>query len=174
MPTAVPSIFPNLPEYLTKSIPEKRSETTSILSRFQKDYVLAEQVAAQFLESDKISSIFELNEKLQLEQNFPKNVSKLVTDEKIMFVSLKEDESGKPVIECSLTVAKDLNYEMWCKQISIPKSKVSHISKETIDSCSSVVNILAFLRNLCDQTADLSMSMLEQCANLLEKALPGN
>ena len=29
LPDAVPTIFPNLPKYLTKDVPEKRSETTS-------------------------------------------------------------------------------------------------------------------------------------------------
>ena len=94
LPDAVPSIFPNLPKYLTKSLPERRSDSTSKENRFKRQYDAVELEAEEFLAADQIVSLQELEEKLDLEDNLPKGILKLKGDNKLTLYSLTENDSG--------------------------------------------------------------------------------
>jgi hypothetical protein len=167
LPSAVPSIFPNLPHYFNKSVPAPRSETSTKESRFKKQADALEDASAKFLEADHICSLQELNQKLD-RQCLPKGLLELVSDEKITFLSVKEDARKRPTVLYSLTVLDSLQFSMWCHDIEIAPSKVSHISKdEKLSSCSRVLNIVAFLRNLSDEKELPVKYTVEHCVSLM-------
>ena len=70
LPDSVPSNFPGLPQYFNKTIPDRRSESTSREARFQKQNDANEVEVEEFLAADKVSSLQELQEKM--ENDIPK------------------------------------------------------------------------------------------------------
>ena len=70
LPNSVPSNFPGLPQYYNKTIPDRRSESTSREARFQKQNDANEVEVEEFLAADKVSSLQELQEKT--ENDIPK------------------------------------------------------------------------------------------------------
>ena len=151
-PDAVPSIFPNLPEHYSKTVPERRSETTSKESRFQRQYEAAELEAEIFLAADKVESLEELEEKLDNEETWPKDIMRLKGENKLTFYNIAENELGQPVVRYSLIITEDLKFIMWCKEVKVPLIKVSHICKDKkINSSSGVLNIIAFLKNFYEE-----------------------
>ena len=70
LPDSVPSNFPGLPQYYNKTIPDRRSESTSREARFQKQNDANEVEVEEFLAADKVSSLQELQEKM--ENDIPK------------------------------------------------------------------------------------------------------
>ena len=57
LPSSVPSNFPGLPQYFNKTIPDRRSESTSREARFQKQNDANEVEVEEFLAADKVSSL---------------------------------------------------------------------------------------------------------------------
>ena len=70
LPDSVPSNFPGLPQYFNKTTSDRRSESTSKEARFQKQYDANEVVVEEFLAADKISSLQEIQQKM--EDDIPK------------------------------------------------------------------------------------------------------
>ena len=70
LPDSVPSNFPGLPQHFNKTIPDRRSESTSREARFQKQNDANEVEVEEFLAADKIFSLHELQEKM--ENDIPK------------------------------------------------------------------------------------------------------
>ena len=66
LPDSVPSNFPGLPQYFNKTIPDRRSESTSREARFQKQNDANEVEVEEFLAADKIFSLQELQEKWKM------------------------------------------------------------------------------------------------------------
>jgi hypothetical protein len=61
---AVPSVFPNLPGYLSKAAPKERLESTSSSFRHQQAANALEEQCADFLAADKVSKLSDLQQKL--------------------------------------------------------------------------------------------------------------
>ena len=73
----------------------------------------------------------------------------------------------------SLIITEDLKFSMWCNETNIPPSKVAHICKDkVIDSCSCVLNILAFIRNLSEERVLPTSIAIEECIKILTKVIP--
>ena len=72
LPDSVPSNFPGLPQYYNKKIPDRRSESTSREAHFQKQNDANEVEVEEFLAADKVSSLQELQEKM--ENDIPKGI----------------------------------------------------------------------------------------------------
>ena len=157
LPDAVPTIFPNLPKYLTKDVPEKRSETTSKESRFQRQYDAMELEAEEFLSADLVASRDELEEKLEL----PLNTFRSKGENRLTLYCLSENDAGCPIVKYSLIIMENLQFSMWCHEVKISPSCVNHICKDNvINSCSSVLNILAVLKNMSEKETAPATSTL--------------
>ena len=66
---------------------------------------------------------------------------------------------------------EDLQFSMWCDDIKIPPSKVVHICFEKIYSCSSVLNILAFVKNMSEEKDVPPEITIDYCIKILLKNL---
>ena len=92
--------------------------------------------------ADLIETLDELEEKIKGEDSLPKDTSRNGKENKITFYPISEDKNEKNSVNYNLTIKEDLKFSMWCKEVKIASSKVAHICKDKINSCSSVVNIL--------------------------------
>ena len=62
---------------------------------------------------------------------------------------------------------------MWCNEIEIHPFKVAHIfKKKMIDSVTSVLNVIAFLKNMSEEKLPPPTDTVEYCVSVLEKVLP--
>ena len=62
---AVPSIFPNLPSYLSKPEPVQRGSSSTSSERHKRQYELMEQQTNDFMESLKIQRLSDIGDKLE-------------------------------------------------------------------------------------------------------------
>ena len=102
-----------------------------------------------------------------------KEITKIVAENKIKLYALKEDDVGRPFINYSLVVKEDLHFSMWCNEVEISPTKVAqHCKQEKVDSFVGVLNILAHLKRIAEDTALLSTNTVQYCTYLLEKITP--
>ena len=168
---AVPSIFPNLPKHFNKSLPERRSESTSKDARFKRKDDANELANTEFLAANNIASLEELINKL--DTDFPRNTIKHVADNKLTLYSMKEDQNGCPVVRYSLVINEDLTFSMWCNEVKIPFTKVAHLCKDgKVNSLTGVHNILVILKNMTDEKSMQATDVIKYCISLLEKVIP--
>ena len=88
-----------MPDYYTKPLPGRRSETTSKEARFQRQYEANELIIEEFFAADHINSFEELTEKLETEKNWPKNTLNLSSENKLTLYAIKENDSGRPMVK---------------------------------------------------------------------------
>lgn len=173
LPNSVPSHFPGLPKYLNKTVPDRRSESTSKDARFKTQYDANELAVQEYFENDKISSMQELVQKLDSSE-IPKIIVKHVAENKITLYALKEDNNGRPFVNYCIVIKEDLQISMWCNDVELSPNKVAqHLSKEKkVNSCVGILNILTFLKNMAEDKGLQSTNTVEYCISLLEKIIP--
>ena len=127
-----------------------------------------ESANSDFLAADIVSTLQELNEKI--EPDLPKDILKLANENKVTYYVLKEDDNGRPFVNYSLKIKEDLQFSMYCNEVEISPTKVAHLCKnKKVNSCSGVVNILVYLKNMSEDKALLSTNTVEYCTTILEK-----
>ena len=130
-----------------------------------------ESANSDFLAADIVSTLQELNEKI--EPDLPKDILKLANENKVTYYVLKEDDNGRPFVNYSLKIKEDLQFSMYCNEVEISPTKVAHLCKnKKVNSCSGVVNILVYLKNMSEDKALLSTNTVEYCTTILEKIEP--
>ena len=73
-----------------------------------------ESANSDFLAADIVSTLQELNEKI--EPDLPKDILKLVKENKVTYYVLKEDDNGRPFVNYSLKIKEDLQFSMYCNE----------------------------------------------------------
>ena len=102
-----------------------------------------------------------------------KEITKIVAENKIKLYALKEDDVGRPFINYSLVIKKDLYFSMWCNNTEIsPKKVAQHCKQNKVTSCVGVLNILAYLKGIAEEKGLQSTNTVEYCISLLEKSIP--
>ena len=166
---AIPSKFPGIPAYLSRTIPKRRSGHALMDSRQEQSRIQNEKNEAEFLLSDQVNSFESLaNSTLDFPSSW--NIVSLKTEESIVLEEISFNEEGKPVLWFSLTIFKSLNFKLVKGGIFLPASKVKHICKNIINRFSEIVNILAYLR------ADASLEnekcdKVHHCIHLLDSLM---
>ena len=173
LPDAIPSQFPDLPKYYSKSVPDRRSESTSRQARFQREYDAAELAHQNFLEADVVTSLEDLEERLKVEKDLSKDIQMLKGDNKLTLYSLAENDLGRPFVKYSLVVKEDLQFSMFCGEVKMPQSKVAHLcSKNAVKSFEGFLNILSNLRISSNENIAPPRDIIEHCFSLLNDAIP--
>lgn len=167
-PTAVPSIFPNLPKYMSKNIARPRLDNSSS-SRHQQVYERYEAAAEEFLAEENVSSLHELQQKLD-RSCVPSGILEIMTDHGLVFYSLSIDDLGKFRVKYSLRINDSLDFQIFVQDVCLKASKSEHIVHGAISSCSEVLNLLAFAKASYEAGLDTE-DTIHQCTELLESLL---
>ena len=146
--TAVPSKFPNLPHYYSKSISVPRSSASSTASRFQKEENIQNQKNELFLKSDVVTCLSDLIEKLK---NEPSLSETDIICQKTCIALIKTEISPNfgAITKCSLVINEQLEFSAFVKQNHLPATTFSHIFNKRnnkIKTVSQAVNIWAFVK----------------------------
>jgi hypothetical protein len=109
---AVPSQFPNVPAYYSKEAAPTRTETSTSLSRRERQSKAMEDAASEFLKIDEVSSLAELKEKLD-RSCLPADVIEVARPNELLFLSIADNTMKKPVVAYSFIVHDSLSFDMW-------------------------------------------------------------
>ena len=169
---AVPSKFPNCPSYLSNFKVEPRGASTSSSARREREAEKAEAAAEAFLIADEISSLTELNEKLDY-SCLPSGVTVVKEeDEEITFLGLQKDSVAGPTVAYSLLINSSLQITLYSHGVKLSTDNVTHISAfGKVCSCAEVLNIVSFLKAKSEESLPTN-DTIEYCATLLESLLP--
>ena len=168
-PTAVPSIFPNLPSYFNRNVPKPRSDNSSS-ARHQFVYDIHEAAAEQFLFDDNVATLNEIEEKLD-RSCLPTGILEVMTDCGLVFYSLSVNEYGKMRVKYSLKINESMEFQVFVEDVCLNASKFEHImDEETISTCSEVLNLLAFAKSSAEMGLDAE-DIVSHCCTLLESLL---
>jgi len=167
-----------LPRYLSASKPKERPGTSSSTARHERQAQAVEEEAEFFLAQDNVENFEQLS--TNLPEDFPPswNVITLKNDEKIFLDEVSFNEDGKPTFRFSLSVNTNLELCLFSKDISVPVSKISHITGNgRISRHSDIVNILAFLNSYSEmppEPEDVINSCLLKLNGLSENVFEGD
>ena len=127
----------------------------------------------EFLAEDDISSLKELEEKLNKEENL--DILKVRNENKLTIYSLKENDFGRPVIKYSLIITEDLKFSMWANEVKVPLAKVKGLfTNEKVTTLSGVLNILVRVKNMSEEKKSVTNSenTIKHCSQLLTEITP--
>ncbi len=144
----MPSIFPNLPSYLSRKLPEPRASTSSAESRREKEAEREAEKVKEKLEKDKIATFDELTARIK-EIDLPDNVHVIPRADSVLFISFKDATNNEPInIRYYLEITTTLDYTMAVGSCKIPQRRVNHINNgDKVKTFSAVSRILSFLQD---------------------------
>lgn len=143
---AVPSVFPNLPQYFTRPQTKPRSGKATSSKRFEAEASMIERQSDEFLNVDKILSYEDLKEKFKKEGE-PIGFLTYETDQGLNII--KVSESLPPKITDSIIVHKSLNVSVYHNDRLVQQKKIHHIiPDDRLSHISQLVNLVAFVKNL--------------------------
>jgi len=167
---AIPTKFPGVPSYLSRTLPKKRSENSTSAGRLKQEGQRLEASIKQFLNEDRVEKFEDL---LSAKHEFPSSwkITSWESTDKIVLEEITFDEEEKPKFDYSLTIYRSLNFCLVKNDTVLSSAKVSKTFKESkIQRFSDVANILAYLRADSSQEQKKKDS-IDACISLLEKIL---
>ena len=135
-PSAVPTIFPNCPTFMTKSAAPIRSTTSSAASRFNREEISHELHVDAFFDDDKVSDLSDLTSKLKLSV-LPSGFFLSEVEAGVLKCLLNTDDI--PCISTSFFINFDLSWNAYRSNFNLPKSSLTILSS-TIETVSSVLH----------------------------------
>uniref|UniRef100_A0A0K2VC50 Zgc:153292 [Danio rerio] n=1 Tax=Lepeophtheirus salmonis TaxID=72036 RepID=A0A0K2VC50_LEPSM len=143
-PDAIPTMFPNLPSYLSTPAPTMRSTSCLSTERLIKQETQIKNEKILLLEKDKVKTLSQILEKIDTTL-IPTCVNVYKEEKCLIYYGMKI-ESDTPKIKFNLTIKDDLTYTMKIGKFKIPRNQVLEICPHSnIDKISQVHNILVFL-----------------------------
>ena len=130
---AIPTKFPNVPQYLSADKSELRSEASTSSERHKSVYDRAEAAAEAFLQQDEISSLDEL--RLRLDRScLPSGVVEIHQNNELYFIGFSKDLTKGPQVQYSLIIAETLEFTMFSSTVQVPRSNLTHHCSRNIRS----------------------------------------
>ncbi|QQP50769.1 Uncharacterized protein FKW44_011893 [Caligus rogercresseyi] len=154
---AVPFRSDNLPSYFSTSLPEPKSPTATSLSRHERAEQRVEDASEAFLRKDRISSLKDLQKKLD-RTCMPRGIVEVEQDGELLFISIDKDKDV-PMISFSMAVNESLEVRLCAHGLKVPMEKVSHLTG------------LESKVELCSQSRMPSNNVLKPCIDLLDGVL---
>ncbi len=160
--SAIPSVFPNLPTYLSTTPTATRSTAATSSSRLEKEQETLQTEIASFFAAEKCQSLEDLKEKVG-NVNLPDGVDTVVKDNKVCFFAMSTKREDPLHLVYSLSVFDDLSFDMTVLEEKVPMKKVYHLLESGQLTLTSISNILALLKNVAE--AKSTMEFLPDYVN---------
>lgn len=139
---ACPSIFPNLPSYLTSIPPPQR---TSPETKRRKICDREEEKFNDFLEMDKIDSFLDFKDNfLGFLKKLKYNISTISEESSVILYLTDFSDTDGLSIHFSIRITKDLICDLWCKNVNVAERDCEWIiPKKRLHRWSQLENILS-------------------------------
>ncbi|QQP39506.1 Putative LOC101234561, partial [Caligus rogercresseyi] len=166
---AVPTVFPNLPSYYTKSKPKPRGDNSS-QNRNDKTFQRHEKEAAAFLDGEKFSSVDEVMGRIDL-SCFPDVIVTKKNNALLIYQLAFSDNDHPPQMIFTIEIFHDLTFQVWIGQVISSRGSLLHIIRDDkLSSTGQLINLIAHARNKPDNQRT-EVDTYEQCYQLLEGTL---
>jgi hypothetical protein len=145
--TAVPSLFSNLPSYLSSPPPIPRSTSATAESRIRRYNDNVTQQVEEFYSDDVINTLDDLVEKFSSAPNKPSNYTVCRQSDSVCFISL--DTSSTPSIISCVNIHRTLSYTVHHSSVYLNNQEFSSFMQhwQTIHSFTDFLNLLAHLNS---------------------------
>lgn len=161
---AVPSVFPNYPEYLQRPRQRQRSGASSSSQRLEAENTRIESEIENFEESDVIEDLNSLLNKFNESLTKPSNFFLCPSENREKLVFLNVDTSAKPTLCQSVTVFDDLSFVVYDNHHTVIPPNVYETSMRF---CKRILRFSDFLNLLASVASVSSDPTIETVLNLL-------
>lgn len=166
---AIPSIFPTYPSYLNQAVVTERSTKATSDSRYEAEYVRNEEANATFLQSDRISSLEDITDKLSTYDKLPGGFLQLKESNFLLFVSI-DTKLPVPVIAASIRINTNMTV------VATVNNKIvknyDHIFSSHLTLLSQLVNLFSFIKASCmDNSLFETLHWIKMAQNCLDTFL---
>ena len=124
--TAIPSLLPDCPSYLSKNHPPERKTTVHAEKRRERAQKEQEKAIKEYFDEHKVTSFGELKQKMN-NIILPSGVSIIIQKEAIQFIALQNNSFNVPEVAFSLTVCEDLKFIMALNGIKASIKTLAHL-----------------------------------------------
>ncbi len=146
MPDAVPTIFPNLPAYLSKQTPPERKSGATSTERQAKENAQLQRDIDTFFDDDQIASLDSIKTNLH-KLTIPSEIEMIFKDNTVVFAHLHSAD-GFLHVKLHLQIDEDLKVQMTVNNLKVHNKEVKHLLfDDKVVTYSSVSNILSFLKS---------------------------
>ena len=166
---AIPSLFPNAPDYLSNKLGAPRSTfRASAESRRESQIADMELLAESFMAEDDIShlDLEAIAERIKTEATLPHGFSVTLADD-CLFLYLICHADGVPRITASITVRSNLSVVTSLEEKLVPVSRIKDLVDGSLTKMSQLVNLMARAKSWSNQPEtrpfDLWVQMAIQC-----------
>ena len=147
--SAIPSVFPGQPKYLSRIHLPERSGNSTCAARHQKVSDQLEELEKSMTENDRVSDLNDFAKDFIIPEGF----DKIQKPSKLLFVYLNNRMS---CLQASIVVNSDLSCDIYFHGQPIPLSKVSYLlASEKISSLTELSNVLALVKSWCEGEAEV-------------------
>jgi hypothetical protein len=163
---AVPSIFPNAPDHLSKSRKSPRkTKLTTASSRREEAVRNIELLSESFRVFDDITGLplDDIETRLINETTRPSGFKTTVTDQGLLIYIITTNDTV-PTISASVTVSSELSLTVCCNGSAIPESLYSDIVNDSLQTMSQLVNLIARVKVYAEESELTSLEFWLQVA----------
>ena len=171
--SAVPHIFPNLPQYLSKENPAPRSTAATSSARLAKQNNETEESAKRLLQLESFDSFVLFKEKIEKEP-LPNGYVAVFEEKQAWFHYISVIEKQAPVLLASVLVTETLKTQVHVRSAFVPHAAYQHLMpSKQLKSTTQFANILSLCKSLCDGYCSNSSSfyLLKLALLILEQTI---
>lgn len=173
VPGAVPSVFPNIPKYLSNPIQSSsappRSQRPLSSTRRASQEQHHDRTIETFMEADKCCDIKELDAKLD-RSLLPNGITELRRDDKLIFLFF-EEYPGNIELIWYVIVTQDCSVIMKRRNVIVPNTVVAHlVPDQKIRLCSQLLNLLSTVKSFSEDFGVHPQALTSLVDHFKEKA----
>ena len=149
--TAYPSVFPNLPMYLTEKEKPIRGSKSSVSARAKNQNLRFSELEKEVFENEKLTDFSTLKSKI--DDIYKGKFTLWISDGCVTFCYLKMVVQ-RPELLGSLKINSDLTFSAWVHKSPVPENKFSHLlsdkEKKHLKVTTEVSNVLSALNGMIE------------------------
>ena len=166
--TAIPSVFPGQPKYLTAKKPSERSQNSTTTARRAKEEKHLQHLEEEMLRRDLVSDIDDLESTATL----PSGFDKIRKDSQLIYIYMDENFSQ---LIASVVINSDLKATIFFNGKKVSSSKTRHLLScdGSVRSQTDLCNVLSLVKSWCSEgnDQDLIDILSEQTIQLMQQLM---
>lgn len=173
-PDAVPTIFENVAKYLSKSkVPKPRVNAPTADRRCELESAQLDKFIIEFNKNDNLKdhSLTEIVSRIK-DEKLPLGFQVYLDENKgCIYIFSISEVNEIPVLQCSLVINSDMTFKLVAKQNIIDISRYSDIAANKVSKLSEIVNLLARLKAISEESTVTVQTAVQSAIANLERSI---
>lgn len=165
-PTAIPHIFPNLPQYLSKKKFLRSTIASTSTARQGLENARIQSCNSNLFDCEQFDSFVSFKSKIA-DETLPSGYIVVSNSNSMLFhyIACQENFQDAPKLLSSVVVTEDLTVKPFVLSIPLPSSSFCHIVSGTkLSNTSELLNILALCKSLSQMDSSISSKVFMSTA----------